>query len=206
MTLPPGIRLVWREVPAGSARRDVSRALLAELLPGARFRSRCPACGGDHGRIRVEGADAAVSVSYVEGWAVAVAARGHERVGLDAVPVDARGLERVLPRLMPGGAGDLESRTPGAGADAGGSSIAPARAWARVEAVLKADGRGLTVDARRVDVQGRGDTWVARIIPSASSDPSPAEGLPREWRGWDLDGPAGFVLAVAVQSGSGLFA
>ncbi|WP_295821863.1 hypothetical protein [uncultured Microbacterium sp.] len=206
MTLPPGIRLVWREVPAGSARRDVSRALLAELLPGARFRSRCPACGGDHGRIRVEGADAAVSVSYVDGWAVAVAARGHERVGLDAVPVDARGLERVLPRLVPGGAGDLESRTPGAGADAGGSSAAPARAWARVEAVLKADGRGLTVDARRVDVQGHGDTWEARILPSASSDPSPAEGPPREWRGWDLDGPAGFVLAVAVQSGSGLSA
>lgn len=210
MTLPTGIRLAWREVPAGARRRDVSRALLAELLPGARFRSRCPACGGDHGRIHVEGADAAVSVSYVEGWAVAVAAQGLERVGLDAVPTDAGGLERVLPRPAPPGPDDLESPAPEAWADAGGSSAAPARTWARVEAVLKADGRGLTVDARRVDVQGNGGTWVARILSSAprgrprANEGDPAEGLPREWRGWDLDGPANVVLAVAVESASGL--
>jgi 4'-phosphopantetheinyl transferase len=152
----------------------------------------------------VEGADAAVSVSYVQGWAVAVAAPGLERVGLDAVPTDAGGLERVLPRLAPPGPDDLESPAPEAWADAGGSSAAPARTWARVEAVLKADGRGLTVDARRVAVQGHGDTWVARILPSASRGPSPAEGLPREWRGWDLDGPTNVVLAVAVESASGL--
>ncbi|WP_144785693.1 hypothetical protein [Microbacterium sp. BH-3-3-3] len=204
MTLPTGIRLAWREAPAGCARRDVSRALLAELVPGARFRSRCPACGGDHGRIHVEGADAAVSVSYVEGWAVAVAARGHESVGLDAVPADAGGLERVLPQLVPGEPDDLESRAPEAWADADGSSAAPARAWARVEAVLKADGRGLTVDARRVDVRGNGGTWVARILPSTSSSLSAGEGLSRGWRGWDLDGPANVVLAVAVESASGL--
>ncbi|MFJ4161215.1 hypothetical protein [Microbacterium testaceum] len=209
MTLPTGIRLAWHEVPAGSARRDVSRALLAELVPGARFRSLCPACGGDHGRIHVEGADAAVSVSYVEGWAVAVAARGHERVGLDAVPADAAGLERVLPRLKPGGPDDLESPALEVREDAGGSIATTARAWARVEAILKADGRGLTVDARRVDVQGNGDTWTARILPSASRGPSPAnkgdtaEGLPLEWRGWDLDGPANVVLAVAVKSAAG---
>lgn len=203
MTLPAGIRLAWREVAADSARRAVSRALLAELVPGARFRSRCWACGGDHGRIHVEGADAAVSVSYVAGWAVAVAARGDERVGLDAVPADAGGLERVLPQLEPGRPADLESGAWGARADASVSSATAARAWARVEAVLKADGRGLTVDARRVDVQGNGGTWVARILPSASRGPSPAEGLPREWRGWDLDGPANVVLAVAVESASG---
>ena len=203
MTLPTGIRLAWREVPAHSARRAVSRALLAELVPGARFRSRCPACGGDHGRIHVEGADAAVSVSYVEGWAVAVAARGHERVGVDAVPADAGGLERVLPQLEPGGPADLKSSARGAWTDASGSTAVPARAWARVEAVLKADGRGLTVDARRVDVQGNGGTWVARVLPSASrgscsaSEGDAAEGVPREWHGWDLDGPANVVLAVA---------
>ncbi len=212
MTPPTGIRLAWREVPADSARRAVSRALLAELVPGARFRSRCPACGGDHGSIHVEGSDAAVSVSYVEGWAVAVAAWGHERVGLDAVPVDAGGLERVLPALVPAGPADLASSARGAWADASGSSAAPARAWARVEAVLKADGRGLTVDARRVDVRGDGGTWVARILPSASRGRSPAdagdaaEARSREWHGWDLDGPANVVLAVAVESGSGLCA
>ncbi|WP_279366474.1 hypothetical protein [Microbacterium testaceum] len=202
MTLPSGIRLVWREVPAGSARRDVSRALLAELLPGARFRSRCPACGGDHGRIRVEGADAAVSVSYVEGWAVAVAARGYERVGLDAVPADAGGLERVLPAeayLWPTGVAERITRA----SPAGGPDRAQARAWARVEAVLKADGRGIVVDPQQVEVALDGTTWLARVRPVprgqawSRSDDELVAGA-RGWRGWDLDGPDGVVLAVAT--------
>lgn len=192
MTLPTGIRVAWRQVPAGSARRDVSRALLAELVAGARFRSRCPACGADHGRIHVDGADAAVSVSYVEGWAVAVAAWGHERVGVDAVPVDAGGLERVLPD-------DAGERA----VMSAPSSTAPARAWARVEAVLKADGRGLAVDPRRVEVTPVTSGWSARVRSSPFGESptrggSAANARERRWRGWDVDGPNGVVIAVAV--------
>ncbi|OZD47315.1 hypothetical protein CH252_20725 [Rhodococcus sp. 06-1477-1B] len=162
MTLPAGIRVAWCEVPVGAERRATSRAVLADLLPGARFASRCPSCGGDHGRVHVEGADAVVSVSYVEGWAVGAAASGYERIGVDAVRHDAGDLERVL------------------------SGAADARAWARVEAVLKADGRGLAVDPARVDVREAASGWEARIDGGAP------------YRGWDLAGPAGVVLALAV--------
>jgi len=155
-------------VPEGVARRAVSRALLAELLPGAEFLSRCPACGGDHGRIRAVGVDAAVSVSYAAGWAFVVTTPLHRRIGLDAVPAGADGLDRVLPR------GD-------------------ARAWARVEAVLKADGRGLTVDPARVrvaDASVPGSDWSARI-----DDDAPVAG-------WDVAGPTGVTVAVAADVGA----
>lgn len=154
---------MWRRVPADEPRRTVSRALLTELLPGATFVSRCASCGGDHGRIHVEGVDATVSVSYTPGWAFAATAPGRARLGLDAVPAEASGLERVLPD------GD-------------------ARSWARVEAVLKADGRGLTVDPARVRVgraPGGEADWIGRIDDDA---PVP---------GWDVFGPPGFVLALA---------
>lgn len=169
MTLPPRIRVAWREVPLDAPRRESSRALLAELLPAARFVSRCALCGGDHGRIRVDGVDAAVSVSYVPGWAVVAVTDAPGRIGIDAVPADAAGLDSVLP-----GAAD-------------------ARAWARVEAVLKADGRGLAVDPARVAVHESADGWRARVVESPDSRDAAAE-----WRGWDLDGPAGVVVAVAV--------
>lgn len=166
MTLPAGIRVAWRRIPPATARRETSRALLAELLPGADMVSRCPACGGEHGRIRVRGGDAAVSVSYAGGWAVAavstVAGRG---IGVDAVPLGAIGLDRVL-----------------------GSAVSE-RAWARVEAVLKADGRGLTVDPRRVEVHDGTDGWTAAVDEVGG------------WAGWDVDGPEGVVIAVAVGQG-----
>ncbi|WP_150958688.1 4'-phosphopantetheinyl transferase family protein [Microbacterium testaceum] len=190
MTLPAGIRVAWREIPAGAVRRDVSRALLRELLPDARFLSRCGACGGDHGRVHVEGADAAVSVSYADGWAVVAVAWGHGSIGVDAVSADAVGIERVLPSEA-----DLRP--------AGAAASAQARMWARVEAVLKADGRGLAVDPRDVEVTLDGAEWSARVRSSLSGGASAregggAEGRDRMWRGWDLHGPDGVVLAVAA--------
>lgn len=162
MTLPRGVRAAWGEVSDTVSRREVSRALLSALLPGATFVSRCPRCGGEHGRIHVSGVEAAVSVSYAGGWAAAVVAEGWARVGIDVVRADAGGLDRVLP-----------------GADA--------HTWARVEAVLKADGRGLDVDPARVEVAGgAGDAWTARVD----------EGT---WvTGYDLAGPPGVAAAVAV--------
>ncbi|WP_295837130.1 chemotaxis protein CheY [uncultured Microbacterium sp.] len=163
MTLPAGIRVAWRRIPPATARRETSRALLAELLPGADVVSRCPACGGAHGRIRVRDRDAAASVSYAGGWAVAAVSTGAGRgIGVDAVPRGAAGMDRIL------------------------ASASPDRAWARVEAVLKADGRGLTVDPRRVEVHERADGWTASIDGVGG------------WAGWDVDGPEGVVVAVAV--------
>lgn len=171
ITLPAGIRVLWRRVPAGASRRTVSRDLLREALPAARFVSRCPVCGGAHGRVRVEGADAAVSVSYAPGWAVAAVSDHGERIGVDAVPAGAGGLERVLAsdgRRLPGD---------------------PARRWARIEAVLKADGRGLAVDPAHVEVSPDASGWRARIR---------GEDAAGDWRGWDVEGPAGLVVAVAA--------
>lgn len=180
MTVPPGIRVAWRAVRSPADRRSVSRGLLAEELPGASLTSRCPACGGDHGRIRVEGVDAAVSVSYVPGWAVVAVSHDHARIGIDAVPADAGGLERVLP------------------------DATDALAWARAEAVLKADGRGLRVDPSRVTVRAITEGWLAWIAERAVDDerrPSRAPGgehSTRAWRGWDLDAPSGVVAALVV--------
>jgi 4'-phosphopantetheinyl transferase len=120
----------------------------------------------------VEGVDAAVSVSYVPGWAVVAVSREHGRIGVDATPAEAAGLDRVLP-----GAAD-------------------AQAWARAEAVLKADGRGLAVDPGRVAVRVSADGWRAWIVERPGDRQSTAE-----WRGWDLDGPEGVVAAFAVPRG-----
>jgi len=162
VTLPRGVRVAWGEVADAASRREVSRALLSELLPAARLSSRCARCGGEHGRLRVSGVDAAASVSYAEGWAVVATLEGDGRVGVDAVSGQASGLDRVLP-----------------GADA--------RAWARVEAVVKADGRGLDIDPARVRVTAREDgAWSATID----------DGL--TLHGYDVAGPDGVVVAVAV--------
>lgn len=162
MTSPGGVRVAWRAVPPGADRRAVSRSLLTELLPGARVSARCARCGGDHGRVRVSGVDATASVSYANGWAVVAVRRGDDRVGIDAVAADATGLERVLPE-------------------------ADAQAWARVEAALKADGRGLAVDPGRVRIteRGRGE-WDWTIDATAASV------------GFDVEGPPGVVVSVAV--------
>ncbi|WP_307486925.1 hypothetical protein [Microbacterium trichothecenolyticum] len=160
------MRVAWRIVSAGADRREVSRSLLTELLPGARLSSRCSRCGGDHGRVRVSGAEVTASVSYASGWAIVAVRDGDQRVGIDAVAADATGLDRVLP-----------------GADA--------RTWARVEAVLKADGRGLAVDPARVRIVERADGEWSSTIDGA------AAGV-----GFDVEAPPGVVVAVAVASAS----
>lgn len=161
--LPAGVVVRWRAIAADTPRREVSRALLTELLPGARFVSRCAACGGDHGRVRVEGSSLHASIAYVPGWAVVavVPSEVARHVGVDAVPADAAGWERVA---------------------TGG-----ARAWARIEAALKADGRGLRVDPDRIDVRDEADGWWARV-----------DGGPR-LLGFDVAGPPDVLVSVALE-------
>ena len=117
-------------------------ALLRELVSEATgldvatitITATCPDCGGSHGRPEVHGRDDLhVSLARTPGFVVAgISSAGP--IGIDAELV----------------AGSPE-RAPAVGALTGIQSL---RHWTRVEAVLKADGRGLRVDPALVQVDG----------------------------------------------------
>jgi 4'-phosphopantetheinyl transferase len=175
---PAGLRLRWAEVPDGMPRRDVAHALVQELAPGARIVQRCPRCGGAHGPLRLEGVPALASATYTAGWAIVAvldAPADAAALGIDAEPEtearpDAPAIAEVLGR-------------PHAGP----------RDWTRVEAALKADGRGLRVEPSTVMVTlDAGDaTWSAGV-PGGDVI-----------RGWDVGGPPGTVVSVAIRSAEG---
>ncbi|MFH8249384.1 chemotaxis protein CheY [Microbacterium sp. B2969] len=166
------VRLAWRVIPDGMPRRTVAWELLASLLPDtARLSNPCPRCGGPHGPVRIEGAASVASVSYAGDVAVVAVADASEfeRVGVDAEPEshpqrDAAGLQGVL------GAGE-----------------ASLRSWTRVEAALKADGRGLRVDPASVIVRGTSAGWIAEVPDGGA------------FEGFDADGPEGVLVSVAVR-------
>ena len=169
----PAVDIAWAEVPAGSPRRAHAWALLARLLPAdAELDNRCPRCGGPHGPVTVSGAPFVASVTYAGGYAIAAVAeiRDAAAVGIDAEPeYDAR-------REAAGLAGVL------------GDGEATARDWVRVEAALKADGRGLRVEPATVVVAATADGWTA-TVPGGEI-----------YTGWDAAGPPGVLLSVAVLS------
>jgi hypothetical protein len=98
-----------------------------------RVDAACPVCGGPHGRPLATGArrPVHVSVAHAAGRAFAVAA--DVPVGIDAEPRSTSSARRRAVR-------DLLAR----------GSATPLADWTRVEAILKADGRGLRVDPREV--------------------------------------------------------
>ncbi|WP_345799875.1 chemotaxis protein CheY [Microbacterium sp. AZCO] len=166
-----GVRIAWRAIPHGMPRRDAAWGLLVSMLPAsARLSNPCPRCGGPHGPVRVEGADAVASVSYA--GELAVVAVGDSRaigIGIDAEPEsdprrDAAGLDGVL-----------------------GPGEASLRAWTRVEAALKADGRGLRVDPATVRVRDTPSGWIADVPDGGA------------FEGWDAEGPTGVLVSVAVR-------
>ena len=115
--------------------RMLLRELAAELtglpLKSITVTAACPDCGREHGRPRVDG----VFVSLSHSGAVTVAAASAEApVGVDMEPRDAPPERLAAIRDVARG-DDLTH-------------------WTRVEAVLKADGRGLRVDPREVGIQG----------------------------------------------------
>ncbi|MGN6125413.1 MAG: 4'-phosphopantetheinyl transferase family protein [Humibacter sp.] len=126
--------------------RAAGRLLLASLVAeladvDARdvvIDARCARCGLQHGRPRVtapsEAVGIGVSVSHAEGMTV-VAAALSRIVGVDVEPAH---LDAERAAAIHEIAGDSPD-----GAE-------PARHWTRVEAVLKADGRGLEVDPRSI--------------------------------------------------------
>lgn len=151
--------------------RGLVRALVQERFPEAPAWTvqpgECRCCGVRHAGVEIEGAPARASVSYADGIvvaAVADTARTH-RLGVD-VELDAADQARTddLRRLL------------------GASSEAVLRRWTRVEAVLKADGRGLLIDPGAVWLR-RGGAWIA--------------GEAESYVVTDVAGPAGYLVSLA---------
>ncbi|HEY3339316.1 MAG TPA: 4'-phosphopantetheinyl transferase superfamily protein [Propionicimonas sp.] len=152
-----------------------SRALVTDLV-GKRFpdaagwsigSAACPRCGERHGPVELSGVPAVAGVSYAKGLVVAALAPSDSvgQLGVD-VELDAADATRIS---------DVERLI--------GSAPEPLlRRWTRIEAVLKADGRGLLVDPG--DVRFDGDT--AMIAGDRSV-----------YRVADVDGPGGYVISLA---------
>jgi 4'-phosphopantetheinyl transferase len=173
--LPAGISVQWAPVPPGTARRGIAWGLLRTLVgePDASITSACPHCGGPHGPVRIDGAGAVASVSYAGGFAIVCLAEETvaASVGVDAEAVSdpRRNATAMRGIIHPGRSSSL-------------------REWTRVEAVLKADGRGLRVDPAAVALTEGNGQWNAMI---AGSD--------RRFIGWDVAGPPGILVSIAAE-------
>ena len=124
-----------REPERFLAGRMLLRKSAAELaglpLASITVTAACPDCGLEHGQPHVDGLF--VSLSHAGALTVA-AAWADATIGIDIEP-------RNVPPERVAAIRDV----------AGGDDL---RHWTRVEAVLKADGRGLRVDPRSVAIQG----------------------------------------------------
>jgi len=154
--LTPVERDRYRDTAApATAERFVFGRVLLRLLAGELTGSHpssisvvacCPRCGGPHGRPRLEGSGAllerlSVSIAHCAG-AVVVAASTAGVVGVDV----------ELAEGSPERSAQI-TRIAGAPFSTGGVRPAdPILHWTRIEAALKADGRGLELDPRQVRV------------------------------------------------------
>lgn len=143
-------------------------ALLGVDPGGIEVSVLCPDCGGPHGSPRVAGSDdlerIRVSISHTDGTTL-VAATLDTALGVDIEATDA-----ALPTRR-------------------GVVVDSIAEWTRVEAVLKADGRGLRVDPSRVRMTGSGTSRAASVA-----------GDPRHYRVIDLDLAAGFHVGLALET------
>nr|WP_314845773.1 hypothetical protein [uncultured Microbacterium sp.] len=156
-----------------TGRALLRRLARQELGREVRIESVCARCGGDHGAPTAPGI--ALSVSHAEGLTAVAVSTGAVALGIDAEPVaSARRVDDLAP-LFPGErAPDLAT-------------------WTRIEAAVKADGRGFAVEPHRVRVSANEDEpggipqWSA-VLPGRETPllvATPA-------------GPRGYVLSVAV--------
>lgn len=184
----------WASIPAATPRRDVARVLVRSLVdiiaPGCdiALSNPCPRCGGPHGPVVVTGAPVVASVAYAtrrgasptkSTIAVAAAARESPAASgpAESGPTDAIGIDaEFVDDPVRDGIGL-------AGVLAEGASI---RDWVRVEAALKADGRGLRAAPESVEVRPREGGWVATVAGSA-----------HVLHGRDLSGPSKLIVSVA---------
>ncbi|MGP9694336.1 4'-phosphopantetheinyl transferase family protein [Brachybacterium sp. AOP25-B2-12] len=183
----------WRALPPGRAARFAAgRLLLADLaasvLPGATLTlsSPCIHCGGVHGAVRAE-PPFTVSVSYAADLVV-VALRADRTAPLGGIGVDVERLDqdadatladRLAPLFAPHPAPDLAG-------------------WTRIEAVLKADGRGLRVPPDQVDIAPAGP----RVDGGARRSPAPHLATvldsPARWHVATTSAVPGHVVSLAV--------
>ncbi|MGD8195795.1 4'-phosphopantetheinyl transferase family protein [Herbiconiux sp. P18] len=179
--------------------RIAVRHLAAELAPPAAggepltaddvtVWALCPDCGGPHGRPQVDvrkpkGRSLSISIAHCRAG-VAVAASWSGIVGIDVeladAPVDSMA---AIAALVP-----PASRPAGTGWD-------PVQHWTRVEAVLKADGRGLRVDPAAVRVRREAGALSAVIDGPPNPALASAPGAPR--RATDVEALAAPTYALA---------
>lgn len=134
--------------------------------------SRCNRCGAPHGRPRTAGVS--MSVSHSDDLVVVAVRRGPGSVGVDVEALaSSTRVADVAPLFATGLAPDLAG-------------------WTRIEAAVKADGRGFEVDP--------GD--VVLRPPSRDSDPAVWSAVLRGRHSpidvVTLAGPPGYMLSVAV--------
>lgn len=161
-TTVEGVRIAWARTAPHDRRetgRALIRALAAEFAPGVdlRVEQRCPLCGGPHGRPLMPHAPALASVAYADPWVV-VAVVGAEQAA--AIGVDA----------------ELDGPAPDLSALFAPRDPPDLRGWTAIEAVLKADGRGVMVAPDRVAFSPDGTEAVLsgteyRILP-VPADPA----------------------------------
>lgn len=160
--------------PDRRARFVAGRRLLISLVdaefPTATYAlrpARCVRCGRDHAGPVIDGVDAVASLAFSSGIAVAALAptAAIDRLGVDVERDDADATRSE----------DLSGLL--------GASGGPVlRRWTRIEAVVKADGRGLAIDP--ADVRLRGDG--ARITGDAT-----------RYQVAGVTGPPGYWISVA---------
>lgn len=167
-------QLRGRRAQAFLAGRSLIRTLVSRISGSGdvRLTSRCARCGEPHGRPRADGVS--LSVSHAEDLVVVAATAGANPLGVD---IEAEAASRRLlesgPMFADGVAPDLAG-------------------WTRIEAAVKADGRGFEIDPSEVILQQSAD----HAHPCVWSAGLP--GRPRPLEVATLVGPPGYVLSVAV--------
>lgn len=147
--------------------RDLVRRLRA--VDEVRIDSRCTRCGEDHGAPRTHGV--ALSVSHADDLVVVAASRDAEMLGVDleAVAAESR-MAQLAPMFAPAPAPDLAG-------------------WTRIEAAVKADGRGFEIEPSAVRMHP---------LPSLPGEWSAAlPGRAIRLRVATIAGPDGYVLSIA---------
>ncbi|OAN35258.1 4'-phosphopantetheinyl transferase family protein [Microbacterium sp. H83] len=155
--------------------RDVVSELRGE--PGVVIDSRCDRCGRHHAAPRTDGVS--MSVSHADGLVAVAAAPWPASVGVDLEPASsASRVAEIAALFAPSEVPDLAG-------------------WTRMEAALKADGRGLDVDLAAVRMHAdpsapasapeRATTWSV-LLPGRSTTITATT----------IAGPAGHTLSVAL--------
>lgn len=156
-----------RRTEAGRAVLRTLVGRLAGVEPGeVVIEARCPDCGGPHGRPVVMAPDAAttirISLAYA-GTAIVAAVSVGSAIGVDA-ELRRTGTTADAARRD---AAKREAVRSISGTDS--DSVDPLIRWTRIEAVLKADGRGLRVDPSAVAFTADTDPLLATVAGGAQS-------------------------------------